>query len=114
MTQQPYKTIKINFDEENSAFMLEYYILEDVLNDDGKDICVFGIEIRKIPTIQPSFPEIERITDILPSKEEVILLANLLAYNYVTPMTLSYVVYDLLSEPNILPLIFEHESKNYI
>ncbi len=94
------KRITIDLGEENKKpdcfFELEYYLLESEINESEKEESrkVYGIEIVK--KLQEESVEIQRYDDICFTREKTRGLIELLAKNAVTPVTLPYILDDML------------------
>lgn len=94
------KIIKLTENEESKSFSepieLEYYLVESKIdNEDFNGIEMYGIQIVK--KIGKDFMESEFVRNITFNKDNAIDMIDKIARNTVTPMTLKYIVYDLIS-----------------
>ncbi len=83
-------------ESKTGSFVLEYYIIESELpesNDFGK-VIVYGLEIVKKLTSELS--EKNQIENVFCSREAAEGLVNILAVNSVTPVSLGYIIEDML------------------
>jgi hypothetical protein len=80
--------------ETKSKFELEYYLIENELDDNGAIQKVYGIEIVK--RMYDGSIENMRYEDIYTNKQKVHELIDVLAANIVTPLSLPYILDDLL------------------
>lgn len=94
------KRIEISAELENEDFknqlVLEYYLIEseyDEQDELGK-IITFGIEIDKVVDEQST--EMEIIRNFSCSKENTLEMIEKLAKNSVTPVSLRYIIDDML------------------
>jgi hypothetical protein len=80
------------------SFELEYYLLESVMDHDDHECTrtVYGIEILK--RMYDGSIENKKFEDIYTDKGKTRELISVLAANTVTPITLPYILDDLLSE----------------
>jgi len=92
------KCINVRNESENhepkSKFELEYYLIENELDDNGAIQKVYGIEIVK--RMYDGSIENMRYEDIYTNKQKVHELIDVLAANIVTPLSLPYILDDLL------------------
>jgi len=93
------KSIKVECEmyknEPGNDFELEYYLLEnDVKDSEIKANKVYGVEIVK--KLNDGSTEIERFENIYTSSEEARELIGKLAANTVTPLSLPYILEDLI------------------
>ena len=80
-------------------FRLEYYVLENAIEHEGRLLCVYGIEIIKKQRKDGVFlSEAKSIKNICVSEGQIKSLAQMLAENLVTPITLKDIVEDLIAE----------------
>ncbi len=82
--------------EQDNRFEIEYYLLESEMNDSDQGVLqkTYGIEITK--KMNDGFTENKRIEGIYTSKRKVQELISLLAANSVTPLSLPYILDDIL------------------
>jgi len=79
----------------NSKFELEYYLLENDITDlDTEDQKSYGVEIVK--RLSDGSTETKRFENIYTCKEKVLDLIGKLAANTVTPVSLPYILEDLI------------------
>ena len=80
-------------------FRLEYHILKNALEHEGKLLSVYGVEIIKKQRKDGVFlSEAKAIKNVCVSVDQIKRLVQLLAENLVTPITLNDVVEDLIAE----------------
>lgn len=75
---------------------LDYYLIEERFEEDGRIRAGYGIEIKKTALFRDGHTEAEckRISDIFLKREEAMVLIQKLVKNDVTPITLKYIVAD--------------------
>jgi len=93
------KRVTLDLEDENrntGSIQLEYYLLESKLNESETEEPrnAYGIEIVK--KSQEESIEIQRYNDICFTREKIRGLIELLAKNTVTPVSLPYILDDLL------------------
>ncbi len=83
---------------DTDGFDLDYYILEKEVRIEERNVKRFGIEIYKRGKRTNGTPYIEyrKIFDVFATAEEAAEMLQLMARNTVTPISMQYVLEDML------------------
>lgn len=83
-------------DEDYYKMNLSYYLVEEDIGEETYNLKSYGVEIKKTAVFQDGHTEAEckRISNIFFKREETEEFIRKLAKNYVTPISLKYVVED--------------------
>lgn len=90
------KRVEVNLEDNRKTFELEYYLIETKIDDieELKDQTVYGIEIVK--KVDNKEVEGQKVKDFSSSIENVKSLINKLADNIVTPVSMMFVIDDIV------------------
>lgn len=110
MKKTLYKKEQLEFSETGKVITLKYFLLETDLEIDGCILKCYGVEIKKTaPSGEHRLSEVKQISNTFFNKSEALLFLEMLARNTVTPIALSGVLEDYITEAvrshNRLPVL---------
>ena len=102
--RKPVRKVVVNTEEERKRkFVLEYYTLEKEIYVEGESHNTYGIEVLKRETTDLGTLRIEyrKVFDIFCTEDEAINVANILADNTVTPVSVRDIVEQFIGTDEI-------------
>jgi len=102
--RKPVRKVVVNTEEEKKrSFILEYYTLEKEVYVEGESHNTYGIEVLKRETTDLGTLRIEyrKVFDIFCTEDEAKSVANILADNTVTPVSVRDIVEQFIGTDEI-------------